>query len=522
MRKALKLFDFKILLFSMVFGLAASFGLSVKDTDTLCFKAIPFLLAAAAMYLLLTAAVRLVKRAEAEDTAARKAYGIKVWWILFISLILVCIPAYSVYYPGTSYYDTMIIVQNGMMMASQYPVLYCLLIVLLTKIGMFFGSLKISAVLYCAAQILVISALSARICYWTLNRAVPRVIKWFTLLWFFINPFLQMYAIAIIKEPVFSAAIAALCTIVYDMLSSEKPSKRQWLFFGACVLLLVIFRSNGIYVAIPLLLILAIRLKKARKPLAAVFCGIVVLLAASKALYLRFDVEPYFKESLAIPLQQMSAVAAKGGSINEEEAEFLNTLLPLETIAENYDSTNADSIKWNVHFNDEYLNKHKFEFIKTWFSMLPRNLGIYIEAYLKQTLWYWSPWRQGNTLVFTRIGGVSKDWLAENGLASDPLIGGTLYTALKSYYGLAVYALHEGALTWIMAVCFLLTCICKKGSRSLLAFLPCILCWLTVMISSPTNGSIRYMLPLAYTVPVFLTLVFTKGEQAQASNALTK
>ena len=38
-----------------------------------------------------------------------------------------------------------------------------------------------------------------------------------------------------------------------------------------------------------------------------------------------------------------------------------------------------------------FLEEHKIEFLVTWASMLPDNLGIYVKAWIDETQGYWNP-----------------------------------------------------------------------------------------------------------------------------------
>ncbi len=438
------------------------------------------------------------------------------------SILFFCIYgiAFLCFFPGTSYLDTLVIMLNGMMMGNQYPVLYCFMITILTKLGEILGSLKYTMIIYSIIQLLIVSVLSAWLCVWIWNKKTFAIIKWCTFFFLALNPVLAVYAISVIKDTVFSLAVIVIVTIVFDLFTG-KESLIHWILFGFCTACLIIYRNNGLYILLPLLMILFFRLpEKCRKKTAVLFLEIILLLSAVKLLQWRFDIEPLFKESMAIPLQQISAVVKYNeDSMTASQKEFVNSYLDLALIKENYDGAYADPIKWHDDFDDAFFDSHKKEFLQLWLQLLPENFGLYVKAYLEETFWYWYPGNYGDTLLITWLGGgVPEEWLSRNGLIISPLIKGDMLKSLLSYYYSGRKYPNEGTWIWFMFFCCFLRELTVRDKKSVLVFLAGILCWITIMLSAPINSGTRYALPFIYGTPVFFSMLFITNDKKTRNN----
>lgn len=220
--------------------------------------------------------------------------------------------------------------------------------------------------------------------------------------------------------------------------------------------------------------------------------------------------EPLFQEKAGIPLQQISAVIANDGNITTEQANFINHLMPLNDIKKLYNPASVDPIKWNHElFDSQYLNAHKKEFLITWAQLLPANFSTYVKAYLQQTFWFWAPLQKGTTQCFYSIETYADnlwliDFVKESGIHDQPLFSQNINQLFKKYYRLSSYFFREGVLFWFMLASALLLTLKQKNKSTILLYLPAILLWLTLMISTPVNSSLRYVLVFAYSLPFYI------------------
>lgn len=442
----------------------------------------------------------------------------KLWLRFFAAFTAVYGACYLVYYPGTASNDSLYILRNGMMMANQHPVWYCFLITIMAKIGLYAGSLRIGFHIYIITQLLLVSGECAYLASWFWTKRSPKPIKWFVLLFLLFYPVLPVFSICMIKDTVFSVSVAVLATAAYDIVMADNSfSKRNSAVIYLSLILIMVYRNNGIYIAVAFLILLLIfqNNRKAMKTCLFMFLIIVLFLSGGQILKKRFDVGELFKETAAIPIQQVSAVVRYDGVISESQQQFIDTIIPLETIRSEYARDTADMIKWNAEFNDSVFNNSKSRFLKTWLELLPDNLYLYARAYLWETYWYWAPEQTGKMFVYYGTQSLDSQWHAETGIVEKSVFPDAVNNVMKSYYSLASVSLREGALLWIVLLTTFLNVLFTGKSKVILFYVPVLLNWLTLMISAPVNTSIRYSLCLVCFLPLAAGALFISNAERE-------
>ena len=373
--------------------------------------------------------------------------------------------------------------------------------------------------------------LGAGIVYWVFKKKVPAWVKWLSLIFFAAAPIVPIYAIALVKDSVFSLLLVIMVIFIYEMILNERnlvKGNRNILFsilFVIDIAGLIILRNNGSYIIIPCLFFLFIFVKRFRKLFLVSGAVTAALMVSISAIHNHYSSEKLFQEAVGIPLQQVAATVANDGVIGEEEKKAISNIMDPELIKKEYNPQNADYIKWHTEFNRNYLNEHKQEFLKTWLKLLPQNASIYLKAYVDQTYWFWVPDPRGTVQTFTTIYQTDNPWLPpwqdENGIHDDPVIKGPVGDVLKAYYGLSKYFLREGILFWIMIASLIIYRIRSRNRKAILIYLPLLMLWGTIMISTPINQSMRYVFAFVYAlVPIYIGLMFIddKADVRRARN----
>lgn len=144
--------------------------------------------------------------------------------------------------------------------------------------------------------------------------------------------------------------------------------------------------------------------------------------------------------------------------------------------------------------------------------MFPMNIDIYVKAYLQQTLWFWGPIQSDNVQCLYSIESYGNEGLPEfmemNGIKNQSLLPNKLEDMLKRYYVTASFFFSEGILFWIMQVSVLFVYLKRRSKKDLLPYLPAVLLWMTVMISTPVATSLRYVFVFVYSLPFYIILPF--------------
>ena len=439
-----------------------------------------------------------------------------------------------VYFPGVGMNDGLNVLMGRLSSANQFPVYYCIYVVILGKIGNLLGSLQYAVALYSVLQILLTAAICAGILTFLQARSSSRLFRLLAAAYYILQPALAIYSISMLKDTVFSSLLVLygiLLFLIKETSSAEGsfvPHKQHgqalFLLFLVSSLLISVLRSNGIYIVAACLLFLLITDPRNRKQLLITALSVLLVNIAGSMIMQHYNVRHNASETLGIPIQQICAVVTCGGELSSEEEDILRQYIEPEKIRELYDPGSADPVKWSDSFNRPYLNASTGEFLSLWAGLLPRNFRIYVQAYLQETYWFWAPVQQGGIQMFDTIEDImDNDYLAnflvQNGIHDAPVLKGTASDFLKSFYQSGSHFFREGVCFWIMIFSIVLASCRKWKLRQILPFyLPQLLTWLTIMVSTPINNSFRYVLFYAYAMPIYV-LFMTHHANASTSSA---
>lgn len=428
-------------------------------------------------------------------------------WLLFAGLLALCwLPVWIIYFPGIVPDDATISIAmflGDMPWDNHYPVFYSLIIGVCLKIGDLFLDYNAGVALYSFLQLGTMALILGRTLEWLRSKGIHKVLVYFGLAFFGAVPFFGNYAIVMWKDPWFCGIMLLLGMFLYDHVAEDRNSflkKRNLGIYSGMSILMSLLRNNGVYIVILISLCLLFLYRKEIKKVAAVTIATVaaVYIVTGPVYMAVFSAENLFVESVGIPLQQMVRVVVEKGEIGEEEEEFLNGLMPMDKYQEYYNPFLVDPVKWAPEFHTDYLNAHKGEFFKTWFSLLKSNFGIYVEQYLMGTYGFW---HIGGDLPyeFVKTEIVGNDW----GIYQNQFFENHLGYFIQQELGNKYAFLPSGLFVWLLLYDIVL-CWMKRKSIYILPLAGMIGNWLTLMIATPTAFGIRYIYILVIAVPLLL------------------
>ena len=506
------------LLFSLIFGFCAALGRNIYRFDSFSIDFKHFIFYTALSVAGLSVMIVFTGKLRSNGVSDSRSLP-KLWFRFFVPVLLLYVLCFLAYYPGVGMNDGLNILFEGVTTSRYMPSLYVAFVVLLGKIGTRLGGIRYAVVLYSVIQLLLSAAFSAAFLVWVYRKKLPRLVKVLLWVWFVCSPLLALYAISMVKDTVFSLALTAVCLALSDAANDHACMKHRlfWPVFLLLCIIMIAFRNNGLYIVLALSIVLFFLFRKHRKGILALILAALLTLGASKAVQTAFHSRQLFQESAAIPLQQICRVIAEDGEINEEQLAFMDELLSVETIRENYDPYCADYIKWDLEFDHDLLNERKTEFLRLWWELLPKNFGLYIKAWLQETFWFWAPVQGGELQVFYTIEGAGNDkplqqFCLDNGIVHSSLLPAALFVLLNRFYTFSSLFLREGVCFWIFAALALIRLLQTRNLRSLLSYLPVFLLWGTIMISAPISDSFRYVLVYAYMLPLYAAELFSPSD----------
>ncbi len=438
--------------------------------------------------------------------------------ILFITLgiILLCwAPYYLSYFPGGIFSDTTNSLAQaiGVMEFNNHnPILYSLILKVFIFIG---GNIQRGMELFTIFQVLGMAVSLAYFVQWLYNKNVKMSYIILVIIYFSLFNLFPLYAVSIWKDTPFSIVLFLYTIELANIILSKGKTLsniKTIIIYLLLASLVILLRNNGIYIVTVITLVLIIGYNKALKKqiklfkISAISCLLALVFIEGPVFnYMNMNTE--FVENLGVLIQQIGYVTSSEGKISNKEKEVINNIIPITILKENYTPLIVDSIKWHESFNNQYLEEHKKEFFKTWFTIFLKNPRQYIDAYLLNTLGFWNMNKEdfaGAYVNPTMWGGTDN---VSNVYQKD-LIYNIFNHSIREY----IYpkkALNSAFFLYLTLVALLFV-IKKQSYKKIIIFLPSLLTWLTIMVAVPLAFSFRYTYILILNLPLLFIIQVLK------------
>ena len=417
-------------------------------------------------------------------------------------------------------------------LSNHHPVLFTALMGIFVNIGNCIGNTLYGMGAFTLFTAILFAISCAYISAWLQSRTRSNYIYLGSLCFFSLNILLAQYAITAWKDIYFSPLIVILCLKIYDIILSRGEILHSAKTFMALLIisvLVILFKSNGIFVVIPSLIILGIACKTIRiRIFSLALLAILISSLITGPIYSTLGVNnKAASESYSIPLQQIAKTISADGNIDNNSQIFLEKIFSFQEIKEVYDPYSVDPVKWADSFNNAFFENNQIEFIYVWFSLMPANLNSYLSAYRDITIGYWYPivdnwlitnngfrysseinsWSNAkwpNNLPFTEsIDG--ETWVSYSNTSS------ALIQLLNNQRHFPLFNLIYSIGTMILILLALVTSkIIFKSAKEILPLTPLLLLWATLMIAAPVYCEFRYILAVHLALPILLTMFLYK------------
>lgn len=446
---------------------------------------------------------------------------LKPFFVTSTVIAVLWLPYLLAYWPGLIFGDTLTSLNQifGAPLSNHHPVVFTLTIKLCIQIASIFGLSRTSGIaLYTILQMAFMAICLGYLAVWFIERlGIQKQFVWLMVAIFGISPYIATYSIALWKDPVFSCSICIICVILADAVLAREIAVSQFQKIALCLLSLtaMLFRNNGVYIVLALVLLLAATsivslVRKQSFGNVSILLPLCISLAAylviSGPVYSALHVIPTEKvESLGIPLNQMARVAALNGDMSDSDRTYMDSLLPLEQYKDKYRPTLTDDLKWDPEFNSEPLSKN---FWSHWISMMIRNPKVYFEAWEMQTFGYWTINVPAATQYTANIHtGVPRNVNLEYGIGYDITSKNLLsLDSVRNALPLSSYSISGGFVFWILIIACTILILNKKW-QWILPILPLLLLYGTLFIASPIWYWPRYIFTAQLALPVVIVLL---------------
>ena len=454
----------------------------------------------------------------------------KTWrWLLLSGIcFLGWLVYYLVFFPGSMSGDSYSSLQQALGEAelnNHHPVLFTLIVKIFVKIGLLFDSVQVGVGLFSLFQMLVLALVLGRTVEWLYVKGAKKEICIFAEIFYAVNPVIAIYSFTMWKDILFSAGVILFVMVIYDILTQKEKylSAKQLIELVLICLWVAFMRNNGLYIVIVALVVLGIYYRRLWKKIIPVFAGVVLVIVFIQGpVYKMLGIKKSsLAESLGVPLQQVGYTLKNDGNITEEQKEFLNNIMPLDVWKENYHPCSVDPIKFHADFNKEFFEENKVEFLLLWADMLPSNLVKYIKGYCSLTVGYW----------YMDITNWKCTFGVEDFITNVPSTNFIEKITGKDY-SLAIWDLVEIRLTnmpvvsylyriafpvWLMIFCMCIMFV-RKEKKYIIALIPLLVNWGTLMIATPIFCEFRYMYSFHLAIPILFALILLKKNSEQNNN----
>lgn len=456
----------------------------------------------------------------------------KYWIGSFAVLFVVWGINWLVFSPGYWTGDSVSSVRQALGEAplnNQHPIIFTSLVAIFVNAGNVVGSLEAGMAAFTLFTMIVFSLCCSYFCSWMYARTNSFPIFIGTVLFFALNVVLAQYSITAWKDIYFSALLLIFVLKIVDLVCSKGEiliSKKYLVTMLALSLLIMLFRSNGAFIVIFSFLALAVVYRSYwRKVAALASICLVLYLVVSGPLYSCFGVgEKAARETYGVPLQQIAKTIVDDGEISQENQAFLEKMFSFEEIKEAYDPSIVDPVKWADSFDDNYLKENQVQFIRVWLETFPKNISSYVAAWRDLTIGFWNPLVENWLLTYS--GYEYFDGMAEWNSAKVDM---DAYSVAPSGIEYISYSIEEsynlimatgterhlpilsliysiGSMVWLLLSVVILK-IALRENKDILALMPLLLLWISLLIATPTFCEFRYILALHLAIPLVLLLL---------------
>ncbi len=466
---------------------------------------------------------------------------------LSLMLLAVCWGAYiAVFAPGTLTYDGARSLNQfcaGAPLENHHPVLMNLLYGLLMHAGRAIGSDNWGIFLIVVFQAAALACALAAVLAESRRRGLPLVLTAVASLYFALFPAWGILAQDAIKDTLFCAVFAwymlLFARVAVPPEGSDPVATRDWVLLAAVGAIVALTRNNGIYLAAPSLLALALVLLARRgqggrpswKPAALALASVcAVYLVLTGVVYPACGVDMREeKEMLSVPFQQTARIVAEhGDDMTEGERDAIDAVLPYDRLAELYDPDLADPVKESYKLHNskvegsfEYADEHPGalgDYLRAWLGLVARHPATALTA------------TAANTYAYFYTGEV----VDVNGSRPVLLVGAQIDGDIAKAYDVS-YVMPEGAVErvaaavqatleapgmnylyapgvyiWLLIAVVAYLIHARRG-RALIVCIPPVMLMLTVL-AGPLNGHLRYVMPMIAVLPLLWSLAFSGGE----------
>ena len=482
----------------------------------ICFRTVGIFIAASALFeRIISVLFNIILNA---NNRGRK---VKSWQLYFdrhtflisvISLVLMWLPYYIVYFPGSVPADGLHMIKDAIgvtMLSNHHSWVLVLVFGFIFKVGNYISQNigVFMVVCFCGiVEILCYSYVIVTIKRWG-RSSVFCVIM---LLFYGLMPGFGTFAQAFLKDGIFYSFFSAVVVLVFDIIRMKNTDVDNRFILkvlelaGACIVLSVIRRDAMVRIIVALIAMTICVPRKKKIYGAAVLLVTLHMFASIASLADSISVEQgRTREPLSIPFQQTARYMLEyPDDVTDEEYAAIDAVLDVDSIVERYDPELSDPVKemYNENADSEQISAY----IRAWLSLMKKHPRVYLEATLSNCFAYLYPFYQYDGMR-TYQTYIKEDILFPDTLNYTYVMGDNVRARMDKYIGfwkntpVLQLFVSGGAYTWLLLLCqcYLIYIGRKREAAALFIIGFNIL----ILVGSPVNGLLRYTMVVTACLP---------------------
>ena len=447
----------------------------------------------------------------------------------FIIIMLVRIPFIIIFYPGNSNGDTfdqlcqffhrdaswskdmVNLIDKNVYINQHHPVFSTFILGGAVKLGMMIHDFEFGIFLYVISQIIITSSIFSFAIYYMKKINIPFWIRNLVLAIICLVPHYLSYTLLAIKDTpnaIFTLLYLIFLIQIIRNYDSIYKKKRNIIFLIITMLMVMLFRNNGILTIVMSYPFLFFLYKKHFKKLLIVFLiPIIIYFSFNEVMYRCFSFSKGSpKEMLSIPFMQIARVANREGAkaFSKEDRKTIDKVLDFSEITDEYYPDLSDPVK------DTYRNNATKEdllnFFKVWFKYLCKYPRVYIESFINSTYSYFYPYEFYENLMLGSDDRVAKEFDSYGSIYRFYDVKDKIGTFMQILFRIPIIGIlfRVAFYDWFL-IFSCIWVIYKKNYKYLIPLLA-LISVLLVCLASPINGSMRYILPILFSLPAIIMI----------------
>lgn len=393
------------------------------------------------------------------------------------------------------------------------------------KLGLLIGSENLGLFLFILFQSSIMSLILA----WSLslmkNHNTPDWLFYLTLGIYCVAPYYSGYASFPVKDYLYTAFFVLLILLLMEWASDINEFYKNkfkyigWIFAAT---ILIMCRNNGIYIYLPLMLVMCFTLLKHLKKqsctknivlvaLGTLLIPLFISSSVNALITTTYNVEKDSpKEMFSLPFQQTARyVRDYGDEVTEEERLIISEVLDYENLPTLYNEMTSDPVKTTYRASNA---TELLAYFKVWFQQFLKHPICYLEATWNQNYYLFAP--NIDNIVYNKDCRIGHEIMYDNGLLEyiDFQVPSFLHgicTIMVSFYSFLtklpiIGLLNNVAFYMILMFTVMFFMVKDKCKDGYIIFLPLLLAFIFIILSPQIQNQPRYAFPIIYSMPSVL------------------